>query len=761
MEKDTQGSFFRELIYLYNAHKKYNMQRFNSLGLSTGQPKVLTILLTNEGYVQKDLAERCMVEPATMTTILRRMEQNELIYKKATYGINGKRAMSVYLTEKGRDLAVKVEAMARESDELCLSELTEEERKNLCEYMSKARHTLEEKLELEESERKKMLWKQITGSIIGIFLAIVLSSCSGKDSLQNSTETELTAGQQYIQEETEISAETHKQESEEPGNDPQTSGQPDIQGKTGEQAGTTASEEAVNKAVQETKEEKPLKLSNAYKQYDFSNPILTQHFGADPYAMEYDGRLYIYMTADVLERESSGKIKENSYGQIKTIYVASTDDMINFTDHGEIPVAGRKGIAKWANNSWAPAACWKMIDGKPKFFLYFADNGGGIGVLTSDSPTGPFEDPIGKALISRSIPNCGNVLWLFDPAVLIDDDGTGYLYFGGGVPEGKAADPGTGRVVKLGADMISIDGDVVTLDVPYLFEDSGIHKFNNRYYYTYCTNWSVDAEGTEKYGINSGEIAMMESDSPMGPFAFKEVILKNPGTVFGLYGNNHHCVARFGDDWYIVYHARTLEKAMIINKGYRSTHMEKINIAEDGSIGQIKMTYKSREQLHYVDPYTFNSAVKVSHMAGVEAADSAVSDGIYNSGDVNLEHTEYLSSSACGGFMYAKGFERGDFTEIQGVDFGNGGTADLILYGRCPESEEVAFSVYIDDPRGEEIAHVTMTGSEDNGSLSGNDPGFKHFFETGFSMPEGVHNIFIVCTKGSGADLALWRFEKR
>ena len=85
----------------------------------------------------------------------------------------------------------------------------------------------------------------------------------------------------------------------------------------------------------------------------------------------------------------------------------------------------------------------------------------------------------------------------------------------------------------------------------------------------------------------------------------------------------------------------------------------------------------------------------------------------------------------------------------------------LILYGRCPESEEAAFSVYIDDPRGEEIAHVTMTGSEDNGSSSGNDPAFKHFCETGFSMPEGIHNLFIVCTKGSGVDLALWRFEKR
>ena len=122
--------------------------------------------------------------------------------------------------------------------------------------------------------------------------------------------------------------------------------------------------------------------------------------------------------------------------------------------------------------------------------------GAGIGVLTADSPTGPWTDPIGKGLITRQVPNCANVLWLFDPAVLVDDDGTGYLYFGGGVPEGKAADPGNARVVKLGDDMISLAGDPVKVNAPYLFEDSGIHKYKDKYYYTYCSNWNVDAAGT-------------------------------------------------------------------------------------------------------------------------------------------------------------------------------------------------------------------------------------------------------------------------
>lgn len=83
---------------------------------------------------------------------------------------------------------------------------------------------------------------------------------------------------------------------------------------------------------------------------------------------------------------------------------------------------------------WAPAIAHKVIDGKDKFFLYFANNASSIGVLTADSPIGPWTDPLGKSFINSSIPGTSGVVWMFDPAVLVDDDGTGYLYFGGGFP---------------------------------------------------------------------------------------------------------------------------------------------------------------------------------------------------------------------------------------------------------------------------------------------------------------------------------------
>ena len=168
-----------------------------------------------------------------------------------------------------------------------------------------------------------------------------------------------------------------------------------------------------------------------YKSLSNTNPIMTQRFGADPYAMVYKDRVYFYMTGDTFEYDADGSVTENTYGKINTISVVSTTDMVNFEDHGTVYAAGSKGAAKWAANSWAPAAAWKEIDGEVKFFLYFANSGGGIGVLTSDSPTGPFEDPLGEALINNHTPNCADVIWIFDPAVLVDDDGRAYLYFGG------------------------------------------------------------------------------------------------------------------------------------------------------------------------------------------------------------------------------------------------------------------------------------------------------------------------------------------
>ncbi len=364
-----------------------------------------------------------------------------------------------------------------------------------------------------------------------------------------------------------------------------------------------------------------LNLAKSYKAENEHNPLITQYFGADPGVMGYDGRIYIYMTDDHLEY-SNGEVTNNTYSKINCLRVISSADMVNWTDHGLINVAGSNGIAKWAGCSWAPTACHKKIDGKEKFFLYFANNANGIGVLTADSPIGPWSDPNGKALIDRRTTNCTDIPWVFDPAVLVDDDGTGYLYFGGGVPEingtKQSANPKSARVVKLGANMTSLAGDPQLIDAPYIFEDSGINKIDGKYYYSYCSNWST---GGNPYGMNAASIEYMVSDSPMGPYTYAGEVFQNIGKFFGTTGNNHHTIMQFKGQFYLFYHAQYLQDQMGIEGGYRSTHIDELSY-QDGKFGSVIGTKTGVSQLEPINAFETVQAETFSHQGGVTISGS-------------------------------------------------------------------------------------------------------------------------------------------
>ncbi|MCR5015810.1 MAG: endo-1,4-beta-xylanase [Ruminococcus sp.] len=330
-------------------------------------------------------------------------------------------------------------------------------------------------------------------------------------------------------------------------------------------------------------------LAESFKKEGENNPLYTQRFGADPGWLVYDGRLYVYTTADEFEYKN-GQLVENAYSS-GYINCLSTADLVNWTDHGQIPVAKTRvngtPIARWANNAWAPDAAWKKINGQDKFFLYFANNGSGIGVITADDPTFTknVKDPLGHELISRSTPN-SNVTWLFDPGVYYDPDtDTAIMAYGGGVPSGQAAQTKQGRIVKLGSDMISISGTPFDPGTPYLFEDSSMIKIGNTWYYSFCHNWNVPG-GASVNGnsFSSADIGYMTSTNPLGGYQYQGVVFKNTGTQrLDNGGNNHHSIIEFKGSYYVLYHSRRLEMNMGVNGGkglnYRSPCIDKATLS--------------------------------------------------------------------------------------------------------------------------------------------------------------------------------------
>ena len=463
------------------------------------------------------------------------------------------------------------------------------------------------------------------------------------------------------------------------------------------------------------------------------NPVMTQRFGADPYALVYDGRVYLYMTCDEFMRDEKGEILENNYSEIYKINVISSADLVNWTDHGSVYAASDKGVSTWGNNSWAPAVAYKEIDGKMKFFLYFANGGNGIAVLTSDSPTGPFIDPLDKPLISRAVPTCADITWLFDPAILMDDDGSAYIYFGGGIPnEDKVANPGTARVAKLGEDMISLDGDPVVIDnVSYLFEDSGINKINGTYYYSYCSNFNVPEEKADEIGFHCGEIITMSSDNPMGPFTMCGPILKNPQYYFGRGGNNHHCMFEFEGQWYMSYHTRILEEAMGINKGYRSTNIDKVTFDNKGNIEMIQGTLAGVEQLGALNPYQKVKAATIGVMGGIETTQYGEESMKYGSGD-----------------MIVTGIHTGSWIGVYGVDFGTRRAEEFCVSARGNGKGYI--KICMDSLDGEALGYV---------EIDLNNP--TDFTEIKTQIEKkivGKHDIYFIFS-GENFELESWYFN--
>ena len=71
--------------------------------------------------------------------------------------------------------------------------------------------------------------------------------------------------------------------------------------------------------------------------------------------------------------------------------------------------------------------------------MYFTNGASGIGVMTATSPLGPWTDPIKKALIDGNTQGRGKQSNIIDPGVAVDENGTGWLTFGGGDPNSSGS----------------------------------------------------------------------------------------------------------------------------------------------------------------------------------------------------------------------------------------------------------------------------------------------------------------------------------
>lgn len=103
--------------------------------LTAGQPKVLDYLSHHDGAVQKEIALACHIEPATITAVLLGMEQKNLIIRKNQNG--NRRSLYVYLTDKGRTLAHRVQSEFNKIEEKALAGFSPDEIEKLTDFLTR------------------------------------------------------------------------------------------------------------------------------------------------------------------------------------------------------------------------------------------------------------------------------------------------------------------------------------------------------------------------------------------------------------------------------------------------------------------------------------------------------------------------------------------------------------------------------------------------------------------------------------------------
>ncbi|WP_349672173.1 MarR family transcriptional regulator [Lacrimispora sp.] len=128
-------------------HTMFTKQVYEQLAgreLSSGQPKILEYLFEHDGSVQKDIALACGIEPATVTSLLSRMEKSGIIERKMQN--NNRRFWYVYLTEKGKEEAVYVKKAFESVKETALKDFTNDEKEQFTEYLKRVNKNLKEVL---------------------------------------------------------------------------------------------------------------------------------------------------------------------------------------------------------------------------------------------------------------------------------------------------------------------------------------------------------------------------------------------------------------------------------------------------------------------------------------------------------------------------------------------------------------------------------------------------------------------------------------
>ena len=440
-------------------------------------------------------------------------------------------------------------------------------------------------------------------------------------------------------------------------------------------------------------------------------PFAQSKYTADPSPLVVGDTLFLFTSHDASPEDIPDANEKNSAGFFMYDWLLwSTTDMVNWTEHGAVASLRDFSWRSRENGAWAI----QTVERNGKYYLYAPLHGHGIGVLVSDSPYGPYKDPLGEPLVWQK-EHWNDI----DPTVYTDTDGQAYLYWG---------NPHT-YYALLNDDMTSLKSGITQLPhIEHYQEGPWLYKREGSYYLAYASTCCPEALG---YAM---------SKSPTGPWEPKGYIMRPTPRDRG----NHPGICSFkGHNYVFGQNYDLMHIDLQEHHERRSVSFTEMEYNADGTIKEVPywLDQEPAKQLCWQNPYQRVEAETMNWGYGLKTAKMDIA----NTGIV-----KDMPLSTGKRNMYVYELNAGEYIRLRCVDFGTRGAKQVMMTAASTGTCQLV--IRLDAVDGPVVATLNVKST-------GNLEKYKQFVAKTTAV-QGVHDLYI-CVEQVQGDVRLdwWQFK--
>lgn len=305
-------------------------------------------------------------------------------------------------------------------------------------------------------------------------------------------------------------------------------------------------------------------LFSVFQMAGFSqNPIIPNQGANDPHIRIFNGKAYLSASHD--------KSIDNKGFRMEDWWMWSSDNLVDWKLESVLKPE-QTYIGKPFSSCWATDIAYR----NGKYYWYFSEGNQQSGVVVSDSPAGPWKDPLGKPLLTSEMTPTHE----YDMGIIQDVAGEFYIVFG----------VWDYYIAKLNPDMISLAEKPHKIDIknprgPYNQDGTNtkmptddkpfIHSYNGKYYLSWGCFYAI-------------------SDNVYGPYTYSGSIIdstsfapgfEKPTWPKGFLQGRHGSFFNFHNQWYFAY----CDISQTGNRYFRDTFISYVHFKSNGEMALIRV----------------------------------------------------------------------------------------------------------------------------------------------------------------------------